>query len=97
MTNINLTPYELKWDTHGCSLSENYIGKDKDGQPKESSRHIGYYGKNYKAVSQALESVVVSEFSKQDQSALQELKDVPTIGREEVETWVKNVMEGGND
>ena len=51
MTKINLAPYELKWDTHGCSLSEKYVGKDKDGQPKESLRHVGYYGKSYKAVS----------------------------------------------
>lgn len=96
MTKINLTPYELKWDTHGCSLSEKYIGKDKDGQPKESLRHVGYYGKSYKAVSQALEAVVVSELSKQDQLTLQELKDVLTISREEVETWVKSVMEEKN-
>lgn len=40
---------------------------------------------------------MVSELSKQDQLTLQELKDVLTIGREEVETWVKNVMEEKND
>jgi len=94
MTKINLDPYTIKWDSHGCTVTENYVGKDKDGQPKESSRHIGYYGKNYKAVAQALESVMVSELSKQDQLTLQELKEILTIGREEVEIWVKNVMEG---
>ncbi len=54
--------YGIKTDAQAMTCSYNYIGEDKDGNPKEASVNIGYYGPGQ--IDQAINRIIAEELNK---------------------------------
>ncbi len=76
--------YFIKADTYNLSLIQTYVGKDKDGNDKESQKTLGYF----RTVEQVIvfmareqllnshEELTIAEYIKALNQTIQELKEV---------------------
>ena len=97
MTKIKLSDYTVEVDAHGVNVKYNYIGKDKDDNPKPQTTQIGAYSKSSVGLTQALtaitrHSVANMSLSEGEILSLEQFKEYITLQEEDVKKWVTDVM-----
>ncbi|AUR92274.1 hypothetical protein NVP1170O_161 [Vibrio phage 1.170.O._10N.261.52.C3] len=96
MSKINLKNYTVKHTTDNATVHYNYIGEDKEGNPKEQSTLVGHYNpKVYTGCVQALEAIIShGNANSEEEVSLQEMIAQSKLTKEEIQSWVKEVWVG---
>lgn len=97
MTKIKLSDYTVEVDAHGVNVKYNYIGKDKDDNPKPQTAQIGAYSKSSVGLTQALtaitrHSVANMSLDESEMLSLEQFKEHTALQEVDVKKWVKEAM-----
>lgn len=90
MAKLTIEDYTVDIDTMNAAVYYNYIGKDKEDNPKPAQKLVGYYNPNVMAgATQAFEAIIKHGISSQGEITIQELIDFSKANKQEIAKFIK--------